>query len=499
MQTTTAQQSLWLAATPATPYPTLTADTGAYDVVVVGGGVTGLTTALLLKRQGARVAVLEARRVGSGATGNNTAKVSALQSKVYSTIASKHGAAAAADYAAACLEGVELVARLANEEQINCDLRRMPAATYALTKDEQPAVRAELAAATKAGLPVSYHDSLDMPFRTFGAVKLADQLALHPLRYANGLAAAVDGDGCAVFEHSPVTGLSEGAPCRVHTPQATVRADRVVIATHYPILDRGVFFARLEPQRSYAIAATLRHGSPPSELAISAGSPAWSLASYNDLLIVCGQSHHTGERGVGEERYRNLVDFARAHWNVEDIVGRWSAQDPSSYDVLPMIGRYTPVGSRLFTATGFMKWGLSSGTFAARLLADLLNGTQDRLATRFNPNRLSLPALPALARINTKVAKDLVGDHLRPEPSHAPDPAPGTATVRRDGLGKTGVYRAEDDTLHAVSLRCTHLGCLLRFNQAERSWDCSCHGSRFGVDGSVLEGPATKPLPKREP
>ena len=497
MRTTTAAQSLWLEAMPPTGYPTLQGDQ-TFDIAVLGGGISGLTTALLCKRAGARVALIEADRVGGGVTGNNTAKVSALQSTMYSTIRRQHDAAAAADYAAGSAAAVEKVAALA-AEGIDCDLHRRAAYTYATSSSELRTVEEEARASQEAGLPTVLTDTVDLPFPVTGAVRLDDQIEFHPVRYAQGLAAAIEGDGSQVFEGTRALALHEGGPSRVDTTSGTITADRVVVATHYPLFDRGFYFARLEAERSYCIAARLR-GEPPRGLSINAVSPKWSVRSYGDLLILCGQGHPTGASGVGDERYRRLEDFAREHWDVEEITHRWSAQDPSPYDKLPMIGPYTPGSSRLFVASGFAKWGLSGGTLGAMILADLIAGRANPWAARFNPNRLSPRSAPTLARMNAKVGVDLVGDRITPAQATSSDEVPaGQARIVRDGAGKTGVYRDEAGALHAVSLRCTHLGCLLRFNGAERSWDCPCHGSRFDVDGAVLEGPAVHPLERKEP
>ena len=497
MKTTTAAQSLWLEAMPPTGYPALQGDQ-TYDIAVLGGGISGLTTALLCKREGARVVLIEADRVGGGVTGNNTAKVSALQSTMYSSIRHQHDAAAAADYAAGSAAAVEKVAALA-AEGIDCELHRRAAYTYATSSSELRTVEEEARVSREAGLPTVLTDTVDLPFPVTGAVRLDDQIEFHPVRYAQGLAAAIEGDGSRVFEGTRALALHEGGPSRVDTTSGTITADRVVVATHYPLFDRGFYFARLEAERSYCIAARLR-GEPPRGLSINAASPKWSVRSYGDLLILCGQGHPTGASGVGDERYRRLEDFAREHWDVEEITHRWSAQDPSPYDKLPMIGPYTPGSSRLFVASGFAKWGLSGGTLGAMILADLLAGRTNPWAARFNPNRLSPRSAPTLARMNAKVGVDLIGDRFTPAQATATDEVPaGQARVVRDGAGKTGVYRDEAGSLHAVSLRCTHLGCLLRFNGAERSWDCPCHGSRFDVDGAVLEGPAVHPLERKEP
>jgi Rieske Fe-S protein len=340
-------------------------------------------------------------------------------------------------------------------------------------------------------------EEIDLPYPTYGAVCLEDQLQLHPVRYVQGLARAVDGDGSAVFEGTAALEVDSEEACRIRTERGTVTAQQVVVATHYPLLDRSFFFARLEPTRSYCIAARIA-GAPPHGMSISAGETTRSVRSYGELLVLGGEGHPTGARDAIPDRYRRLEGFAREHWGATAVTHRWSAQDPVSWDLMPVIGRYHPGSSRLFVASGFHKWGLSSASFGARIISDLIAGREDPWAGRFNPSRIGIRGLPKLAQINAKVAADFVGDRVIPAlRTTASDLPPGEARVVRDGVGKTGVFRAEDGTLHAVSLRCTHLGCLLRFNAAERSWDCPCHGSRFDVDGTVLEGPATSPLQRK--
>jgi glycine/D-amino acid oxidase-like deaminating enzyme/nitrite reductase/ring-hydroxylating ferredoxin subunit len=497
--TTTAEQSLWLHETtpaPGSGHAPLTGQQRA-RVAVIGGGIAGLTTAALLARRGVDVAVVEATTVGSGVSGQNTAKVTALQATKYSSLRKQHGPATAAGYAAAAAAGVEVLADLA--APIDCDLRRAPAATFAITPDERDTVLAEHDAAGQAGLPVEWAERLDVPFPTYGAVRLPGQLVLHPAKYVRGLAAQVVAAGGRVFEHSRVRSVSHTSPYEVRTAEGTIEADHVVVATHYPILDRGLFFARLDAQRSYCVAARLRSGAPPEDLAISAGSPSWSLSRHGDHLIVGGRSHPAGEHGVAFDRYTDLAGFAQQHFDVDAITHRWSAQDPQPYDALPMIGSYTPGASTLWVATGFGKWGLAMGSIAGQILAGHIGGEPNPHAALFSPHRVSLRGAPTLAQINAKTALDFIGDRLRPTEAPGSDDVPvDAARVLADGLGKKGVYRDRTGAVHAVSLRCTHLGCLLRFNGAERSWDCPCHGSRFDVDGAVLEGPAIRPLPRRD-
>jgi glycine/D-amino acid oxidase-like deaminating enzyme/nitrite reductase/ring-hydroxylating ferredoxin subunit len=498
MSTTTAEQSLWLHTAPgAVEYPTLSGEHHA-DIAVIGGGIAGLTTAVLLARRGADVVVLEADRIGAGVSGSNTAKVTALQSTMYSAIERSHDTGVAMSYAGAAAAGVELVAELA--EGVDCDLHRAPAVTFAYAAEERATVEAEYGAAERAGLPVDWADRLDLPFTTYGAVRLVGQIVLHPAKYVRGLAEALLAAGGRIFENSRVRDVSVTSPYRLGTAGGTVTAEQVVVATHYPILDRGLFFARLDAQRSYCIAARLSSGAPPEDLAISVDNPSWSLSRFGEYLIVGGQSHPAGERGIDSGRYAALEAFARRHFDVAEITHRWSAQDPKAYDGLPMVGSYLPGASTLWVATGFAKWGLAMGSAAGEILADRITGTGNPYADLFSPHRVTLSSAPTLLQQNAKVARDIVGDRLAPAEASDVDDVPfDSARVLSDGLGKKGVYRDRMGGTHAVSLRCTHLGCLLRFNGAERSWDCSCHGSRFDVDGAVLEGPATRPLPRRDP
>jgi Rieske Fe-S protein len=235
-------------------------------------------------------------------------------------------------------------------------------------------------------------------------------------------------------------------------------------------------------------------------MSISAGSNSRSVRSYGDLLIVGGEGHSAGSRRAKPERFARLEAFAREHWDVAQTTHRWSAQDVMPYDHLPMIGAYVPGNSRLWVTTGYMKWGLASATFGAEILADRIAGRDNPWAPTFSPTRISPRSTHEIAQLGAKFGGDFILDRVRPPQSLSSSSIPrGEARVMPDGLGKKGVYRDDYGALHAVSLRCTHLGCLLRFNGAERSWDCPCHGSRFDVDGSVLEGPAVAPLAKRRP
>jgi glycine/D-amino acid oxidase-like deaminating enzyme/nitrite reductase/ring-hydroxylating ferredoxin subunit len=495
-----ATDSLWIDKAPATAYPSLERDTEV-DVAVIGGGLAGITTALFCKQEGLRVAVLEKGVVSGAATGMSTAKASALQESLLSQVRKVAGSDALRAYAHANVAALERMDALVREHSIDCSWERLPDYTYAAEESQVSTVEQIVEAGQEAGLPVQQVTDVPLPFGVPAAARLDGQAQFQPASYTRALAALVDGDGSAVYESTMVTGVSPRAPYAVEVEGGiTVRAKHVVVATQYPLLDRGVFFARLEATRSYIVAGRVGGVEAPDAMLITAGQPTRSLRRWGDWLLIGGEGHQTGASKAQPERYEQLMEFGREHYGITDFPYRWSTQDGMPIDHVPYIGRYHPSADGLWAAGGFQKWGMTNGTVAAMILTDLIAGRENPYAEHFDPNRARVRSAPKLAQVNALVGLHFFGDRLTPADASSSDEVPpGEARVVRSGLGKVGVYRDEAGGLHAVSLRCTHLGCLTKWNDAERSWDCPCHGSRFDPDGKVLVGPAVKPLEPREP
>jgi glycine/D-amino acid oxidase-like deaminating enzyme/nitrite reductase/ring-hydroxylating ferredoxin subunit len=494
--------SVWIETGPEPDeHPELEADVRA-DVAVLGGGIVGITTALLLAEAGARVVLLEADRLARGVTGNTTAKVTSQHGLVYARLRSRFGADGAHTYAEANEGALEWIAARVERDAIDCDFRRRPAYAYATSRGERSSAEDEAEAASDAGLRAWFTDTTPLPYETEGAVRFENQAEFHVRKYLFALVRALEGRDCRVFERTRAVEVDAGEPCVVKTPGGRVTADRVVVATHYPFLDRSLAFARVHPERSYAIACRIA-GTPPEGMFISAGSPTRSIRGVpldgDELLLVGGEGHRTGTGGDTTERYRRLEAFAREHWDVRSVEHRWSAQDNITVDGVPYVGRLTPRGERVLMATGFAKWGMTGGTAAAMIMSDLLLGRDNPWARLFDPNRLTVRASAMrLVKENAEAGLRFVGDRLTKGGHRSlEDLEPGEGDiVRHDGRRVAG-YRDDDGALVAVSPTCTHLGCQVRFNRAERSWDCPCHGSRFAPDGSVLQGPAVHRLERK--
>ena len=463
------------------------------DVAVVGGGIIGVTTALRLARHGVDVVLLEGGRLGQGTTGRTTAKVSSLHGLKYASLAKEHDLETARIYAEANEAGLAAIAGYVEELGIDCDFRRKPNVTYTEDPGRVSDVEDEVAAAQEAGLPASLIEDTELPFPIAAAVRVPDQAEFHPIRYLLGLADALDAEQPRVFERSRATGVAGG---RVQLDNGgTVVAERTVLATHLPILDRSAAFAFAEPQRSSALAVSVE-GETPSGMYLGVDTPTRTIRSFphegGELLLVGGNSQRIGEGDAGAALLE-LERFARERFAVGDVAYHWSAHDYIPADSLPMVGPMPPRGGDILIGTGMQKWGLAMGTAAAAVLADEILGVENPWAATFDPRRLPGPrAWRELAKANTGTAVHLLGDRLRR--AGKPELAPGEGAVVDDGIGKRAHYRDADGTLHDLSARCTHLGCIVSWNSGDRTWDCPCHGSRFAATGEVIEGPATKAL-----
>jgi glycine/D-amino acid oxidase-like deaminating enzyme/nitrite reductase/ring-hydroxylating ferredoxin subunit len=493
--------SLWTATAPAPERPRLQGAHAA-DVAVLGAGISGLLTALRLQEAGVDVAVLEAGRVGGGATGHTTAKLSSLHGLQFADLAGKHGDETAARHGAANQAGLARIAQLVEELGIDCDFRRRDNYTYAAAGDDPGPVEEEAEVARRLGLPAQFTADTPLPFPVAGAVRFTGQAEFHPRKFLNAVAERFVAAGGRLWEHSPAQSVDDGRPCEVRTPAGTLRAGHVVVATGPPVLDRGLYFARTHPERSYALAFETP-GAPPEGMFLSTERPAHTIRAHDlgdrELLILGGESHKVGQGGDTAVRYRRLIAWARENFGAQSPRYRWSTQDNMPIDGLPYIGRLWPFSGRLLVATGYRKWGLAQAAVAADILGDAVLGRESQWADLYDPGRTEvLAGATDFLKENVNVALHFFADRLTRRARASTPLEPGEGRVVSVKGRQVAVSRDEDGRTHAVSARCTHLGCIVAWNSAERSWDCPCHGSRFARDGTVLMGPAVTPLAPRQ-
>ena len=410
------------------------------DVLVIGGGMAGLLCAYQLKKAGVDCIVAERTRIASGITGNTTAKVTCQHGLIYSKLAKKYGLEAAGLYLKANEQSLSEYRALCAD--IPCDFEEQSHTVY--SRQDLHALEEELAVLSKLNYPAELAGGLPLPFPTIGGIRFPRQAQFHPLKFLSGIVGNL-----TIYENTPVQSLSKTEAVTEH---GRIHANAVVVATHFPFLNKhGSYFLKLYQQRSYVLA--LENAPIPEEMYLDAQGNGLSFRSWGDNLLLGGGGHRTGKKGGG---WAELEAFAREHYPDANIISRWATQDCMSLDGIPYIGQYSASTPNLYVATGFNKWGMTTSMAAAQILTDLVRGRENPYASLFSPSRSILHRQLGVNALESTV-----------------------------------------NLLTPSRKRCPHLGCALKWNTQERSWDCPCHGSRFSEDGKLLDNPATGDLPKK--
>lgn len=469
------------------------------DVAVVGGGITGLTAAVLLGEAGKRVALLEGRRLGAGVTGSTTAHLTEAIDTRYHELETSFGKEGARGVRASSRDAIELIATIAKSASLDCSFERLNGYLFTEKRDQLDELDAELAAAARAGATVE-HCAAPLPFGVAGGMSFADQAQLEPHAYLEILAARATNSRVRIFEGVSMLDIEGSAPLRMITERGPgVVADAVFLATHAPFA-KLTLQLKLSQYRSYAVAG--RVASTPLGLYWDMQNPYHFVRRANvdgyNYAVLGGEDHRTGEvpSAGADEPYLALEAYA-ARFGVPAEF-RWSAQVVESADGLPFIGK-PDLGRNLYVATGFGGNGMTFGTLAAMIVSDQVLGRDNPYSELYRADRSKpLASLGAVVSESVDTAKHAVAGHLRSVSQSPIAEVPiGEGRIVKDGGERLAVYRDRDGRVHALSSVCTHQGCQVAFNTLERSWDCPCHGSRFDIDGRVLDGPATRPLEKR--
>ncbi|RCX19194.1 glycine/D-amino acid oxidase-like deaminating enzyme [Fontibacillus phaseoli] len=497
-------QSLWRETTSFPSFPVVQEDIQT-DVLIAGAGITGITAAYVLVQAGLKVAVVDAGKILDGTTGYTTAKITSQHGLIYDNLISHFGEENARLYFDANQEALHFIEETVREHDINCGFKTEDAYLYADSDDQLKQLEKEWAAYDKLDLPGEWCDTIPLPLVVKGAVKMRGQARFHPLQYLHTLVDYVVKHGGKFYENTTMSDSAEetgdGKLLLKTESGITITCRNAISASHFPFYDGGgLYFTRLHADRSYVVA--IEPETPyAGGMYINCGNPKRSLRAAEldgkEVILVGGESHKTGQSDCTIKHYEELEKFGGMTFGAKGIPYRWSAQDLATIDQVPYIGPVTSGHPHIFVATGFGKWGMTSGTLSALLISDLIQGKDNRYAELFTPSRFKInPGIKNLVVQNADVAKELITGKVDIVHRKVEDLMPDQGAAVKHLGKKAGAYRDPEGNIHLVDTTCTHMGCEVKWNPAERSWDCPCHGSRFDYTGAVIEGPATENLPQ---
>jgi len=482
------------------PVPKLGRDARA-DVCVVGAGIAGLSTAYRLAKAGRSVIVLDAEEVGGGQTQRTTAHLAnAIDDRFYE-MERLHGAAGARLAGESHRSAIDEIESIARAERIDCGFERLDGYLFLASGHDRELLEKELEACRRADVAADLVP--EVPIKSFSAgpgLRFPRQGQFHPLEYLYGLAGAVTKYGGSIYAGARVKDVTCGNPATVRTESGpAVTCGAAVVATNTPINDRFVIHTKQAPYRTYAIAFTVPTGYVPRGLYWDTADPyhyvRLQTVGGRELLIVGGEDHKTGQEHDPRDRFRRLTDWTLEHFpRAGSAEFTWSGQVMETIDGLAFIGRNPADDANVYIATGDSGMGMTHGTIAGMLLSDLILGRENPWAALYDPARKTLRAAGEFTRENLNVAWQYTDWLTRGEAASVDAIRPGTGAVLRSGLGKVAAYRDPEGRVHECSATCTHLGCVVAWNDAEKPWDCPCHGSRFDRFGQVIEGPAVSNL-----
>ncbi len=473
-----------------------------FDLLIIGSGLTGLTTAYLLRNSGLKIGIIEATSIGYGVTGYTTAKITVQHSLIYDYLINSFGIDEARQYLKANQEGLNLVKTIIDENNIDCDFKEQTAYVYALDESEIKEIKAEFEAYKKLEIDSFYTENAPLPNNALAAVGIKNQGQFNPLKYLYSLLGIImKSDSCEVYENVRALNIEPHSNgITVATEKGKINADKVVVASHYPFDDSfGLYFLRLYQDKSYIIAAKT-HEEPFDGMYINVNDSIYSMryqfSDKENVLLLSGGNHRAGEKDNEEESYKELEDFLNKNFKNAEIVSKWSTQDCMTYDKIPYIGHYSNSFENLYVATGFKKWGMSHSAAAALILRNKILKIDDDYSEIFNPSRFT--PLQSSREFLSSVKSIAAGFMKRVAivPDEILEVKEGEGKIVNYNGKKVGVYKDNKGDYFCINPVCSHLKCGVSFNEAEKTWDCQCHGSRYDIKGNILEGPTVRPLDK---
>ncbi|MCI8759602.1 MAG: FAD-dependent oxidoreductase [Clostridia bacterium] len=471
------------------------------DVCIIGSGIFGLTCAYFLSHLGFRVTVLDKSGIGEKTTGHTTAKITSQHNLFYNYLIHSFGKKFASDYLQVNEKAIESIKNIIDTEKIKCDFEYQNSYVYTTKKSELNAIKKEVSSVEALGFPCEFVTKTGLPFEIEGAICFKNQAQFHPLKYLYGLANSILSHNGEIYANTVVTNIEKNMDetYLVITNQATVKSKFVIVASHYPFINfPGFYFLKMYQSTSYLIAVdtkkTLFNG-----MYINSSSPTFSYRTVRhngkELLLIGGGDHKTGQPSCYQDTYGMLEQEAKKFYPNCEVLYRWNTRDCISLDKLPFIGQYSSVMPNVFVGTGFKKWGMTLSNVAANIVTDLICDKDNKYEYLFRPSRLKpIKNRDEMKNVLVQSTNSLVLNKFRPANMNFDEIANDSGSIIEIHNEKVGIYKSPTGKVFAVKPVCTHLGCLLSWNDVDKTWDCPCHGSRFDYKGKNLYDPAFKDL-----
>ena len=471
------------------------------EICIIGAGIFGLTCAYYLSRLGFKVVVLEKDKIGEKATGHTTAKITSQHGLFYDYLIQAYGKKTASYYLEANEKAIENIKQIIDKEKIKCDFEYQNSYVYTTKKSEVRAIKKEVSAVESLGFPCEYVTKTGLPFEIEGAICFKNQAQFNPIKYLYGLCDSIINYGGEIFTHSVATNVEKNNDDMyvTYTDTNTVKSKYVIIATHYPFINfPGLYFTKMYQSTSYLIAVdtkkTLFNG-----MYINFTNPIFSYrtAKYDgkELLIVGGGDHKTGQPSCYQDTYGILEKEVKKYYPDSEVLFRWNTRDCISLDKIPYIGTYSNLMPNVFVGTGFKKWGMTSSNVAANIIVDKICGNKNKYEHIFRSSRIKpIKNRDEMKNMIVQSTNSLFFDKLQRANMDFDNIKNNSGSIIEVNNQKIGIYKSPDGKIYAVKPICTHLGCLLSWNDVDKTWDCPCHGSRFDYKGKNLYDPAFKNL-----
>lgn len=470
------------------------------DVCIIGAGIFGLTCGYYLTKLGYKVTILEKSEIASKATGHTTGKITSQHGLFYDYLTNSYGQKFAKDYLDANEEAIKNIKDIIDEENINCDFKYQKSFIYTTNKEEVPLIKKEYNAISNLGYSCELVTKTGLPFDIVSGICFKNQAKFHPVKYLAGLCTCIIKRGGKIHVNTPAIDVKmDGSDYIIYTKSNQIKSKYVIIATHYPFINfPGFYFTKMYQSTSYLIAVDSKK-SLFNGMYISSNTPTLSFrtAMYNnkEILLIGGMDHKTGQPSSYKDTYGRLEEVAKKYYPYSEVLFRWNTRDCISLDKLPYIGSFSSGMPNMFVGTGFKKWGMSLSNVAANIIVDKISGKYNKYAYPFKPSRLKpLKNHDEFKNMIVQSANSLFFNKLKKPNMTFDEIENNSGSIIEVNGEKVGIYKDKNGKIYAVKPMCTHLGCLLSWNDIDKTWDCPCHGSRFNFDGKNLYDPAFKNL-----